>query len=223
MKSSLFVLDKILHIPDQFDKDRVARFHMPLLPAFAIEYAELRVPGFIDTPEEHLLLGKGFDINGDEVLTPHYKDTFFNTPPQMIIHYHAIRDYQLLFPGLHNQDYKPKLALMYEEAEKNFESGAWLSFVLMCGSVIEGLLFDSVGKNGLGLCELTKRAYKRSYIDSHQKEVIDHLKDMRNFIHTDDEKTHYVKRAEAIDSHKVLNDLIKSFSYMAIKQSAKQD
>ncbi|HEY5601704.1 MAG TPA: hypothetical protein VIM41_01195 [Gammaproteobacteria bacterium] len=50
-----------------------------------------------------------------------------------------------MFPAVSTPERKESLANYYEEAEKCFDAGAWLSFMLMCGAVFEGLLYDQIG------------------------------------------------------------------------------
>ncbi len=44
----------------------------------------------------------------------------------LVIHYHGLKDYSLLFPWVNNNDLRKRLGEYYKEAELNFDSGAWL-------------------------------------------------------------------------------------------------
>jgi len=217
MKTQQFKLDKCQFMPDLHgDKTRTAKYLVPTLPAFALEYAELIVPPDLDGVQPtRLFIGRGFEISNDTVLWHSYRQTLFDAPePILIVHYHGIRDYQLLFPAVSSSDRIQRLAYYYEEAEKCFEAGAWLSFMLMCGAVFEGLLSDRVGSSDNKKFNLLiTRASEQELISGAEQQLIDTVREYRNMVHLDNRESRYVSRADVMDTRKALDVIVHRFSY----------
>jgi len=217
MKSQQFILEKCLSIPDQYERNiRAAEYIVPVLPAYAIEYAELIVPPDLDgVSETRILVDHGFGIDKDKVLWHSYRQPIFgNHEPVLIIHYHGIRDYRLLFPAISSDARIQRLASYYEEAEKCFEVGAWLSFMMMCGAVFEGLLFDRVGSSKVKkFTGLITKATQQKLITADEKILMDKVRGYRNIVHLDNNEDSYVSRADVMDTRKVLDTIIQRFSY----------
>jgi len=217
MKSQQFILEKCLSTPDQYERNiRAAEYLVPVLPAYAIEYAELIVPPDLDGAREtRILVGHGFGIDSNKIIWHSYRQPMFGDyEPILIIHYHGIRDYKLLFPAISSEIRIQRLANYYEEADKCFEAGAWLSFMMMCGAVFEGLLFDSIGNSkAKKFNDLIIKAAKQNLITSDEQILIDKVREYRNIIHLDNNEESYVSRADVMDTRKVLDSIIQRFSY----------
>lgn len=215
MLSTTFRLEK----PGRFSGDEynpIAHYYVPTLVAYAIEYAELKVyPNMDGIGKTELLSDVDFYINDVWVEWPGFTQWIPGTeiPITLIIHYHGIRNHEFLFPQVKKDGRETRLGLFYAEAEKNFESNAWLSFALMCGAVFEGLLFDVINDTSKTLNELTKLAYKKQIINRDEKNIIDSVRYLRNLVHLNTFKNDYVLREKAMDVRKTLDDMIKRFSY----------
>ncbi|MFJ8457318.1 hypothetical protein [Bacillus paramycoides] len=108
---------------------------------------------------------------------------------------------------------KRDLGSFYEEAEKNFDQGAWLSFALMCGAVFEGMLYDKLGyPSENNFQHMTNVAYARNIINEQQNGIIDNVRKLRNRIHCNRFNKPYVSRTDAMDMKSILDTLIKDFS-----------
>ena len=217
MKSQQFKLHWCLFAPDQYkDNTRTAEYLAPTLPAYAIEYAELIVAPDLDGAQQtRLFIDRGFEIDNDIVLWHSYRQSIFGKQePILIIHYHGIRDYQLLFPSISTAERIQRLANYYEEADKCFEEGAWLSFMLMCGAVFEGLLFDRLGNSDLNIFKaLINKAAEDKHITEAEKRLMDSVRSYRNMVHLDNKEGSYVSRADMMDTRKVLDSIVQRFSY----------
>jgi len=217
MKTQQFKLHMCIFAPDQYkDNTRTAEYLAPTLPAYAIEYAELIVPPDLDgTQDTRLFIDQGFEIANNKVLWHSYRQPLFgNHEPILIMHYHGIRDYNLLFPATSSTVRVQRLANYYEEADKCFYSGAWLSFMLMCGAVFEGLLFDAIGSSSPNEFKaLIGKAAETELITDSEQILIDKVRAYRNMVHLDNKEGRYVSRADVMDTRKVLDSIVQRFSY----------
>lgn len=100
MQSAFFPLERIIKPPGNMDAP-TAIYEVPTLPAYAIEWAELRrEPGMAEDSPRHAILGKGLEIDGTQVMWHDYKEPLLGETLSLIliIYFHGIRDYGLLFP-----------------------------------------------------------------------------------------------------------------------------
>jgi len=214
MRSKIFILDK----PSKFSDPLVsqeAEYCLPILPAYAIEYAELKVPPNLDgVGKTELLEGREFTISGDKVIWPGYRAPLLGRPAAvtLIIHCHGIRSYERLFPSVRGDDRARRLGQFYEEADKTFEEGAWLSFLLMCGAVFEGLLFDRLDED-LSFSRLARKALDEGTVSEKEYNAMDRVRNLRNAVHLSRISKVYATREEAMDTRKILDDMIVRFSY----------
>ncbi|MEH7754777.1 DUF4145 domain-containing protein [Bacillus toyonensis] len=181
---------------------------IPILPAFSVSYFSIEHRGDL------VFSVIRDDINSDVVIVE-TDMPFLHDFEQIsvVVHYNGIRNYSLLFPWVEVDGLKCDLGSFYEEAEKNFDQGAWLSFALMCGAVFEGMLYDKLGypsENNFNY--MTNIAYDRNVIDKQQKVIIDKVRKLRNRIHCNRFNKPYVSRTDAMDMKSILDRLIKDFS-----------
>ncbi len=217
MKTQQFNLHRCLFAPEQYkDNTPTARYFAPTLPAYAVEYAELIVPPDLDGMRDtRLFIDQGFELKNNEVHWHSYRQKLFgHHEPILIVHYHGIRDYKLLFPAISSSERIQRLANYYEEADKCFDAGAWLSFMLMCGAVFEGLLFDCIGSDNLQkFAPLISKAAEEDLITSTEQSLISKVRSYRNMVHLDNREGNYVSRADVMDTRKVLDSIVQRFSY----------
>lgn len=138
-----------------------------------------------------------YNLNGNDVL-------------DIIIFYHAIRDYEQLFYFVSDGQFKKRLAEFYEYAENCFESASWLPFVLMCGGIFEWLLIVQDCKSG-GFCEQIKKAERKNIITPHQASIMHNVRESRNIVHADNCTEDYIYQQDAMDIRIVLDKLIDKF------------
>lgn len=218
MKTIRFDLDKCIAKPSQFDAP-TAKYLVPTLPAFAIEYAVLKTPQYyFESHPRELTEGRGFHIEGDIVVLHSYTPNIFeeDTSPILLVHYHGIRDYRLLFPAVSTPERKQSLANYYEEADKCFEAAAWLAFMLMCGAVFEGLLFDRIGSASTHkFNDLIRKAHSTSMITADEAALFDTVRQYRNIVHLNQADKASVSRADVMDTRKILDVIVTRLSYPA--------
>ncbi|EJQ55127.1 DUF4145 domain-containing protein [Bacillus mycoides] len=181
---------------------------IPILPAFSVEYFSIEHRGdlvFSVTKD---------DVNADVLIVETDTPTFHDFEEiSVVVHYNGIRNYSLLFPWIEKDGLKRDLGLFYEEAEKNFDQGAWLSFTLMCGAVFEGMLYDKLGypsKNNFN--NMINVAEDTNIINEHQKNIINKARELRNRVHCNKFDLDYVSRTDAMDMKSLLDRLLKDFS-----------
>ncbi|WP_243765451.1 DUF4145 domain-containing protein [Bacillus arachidis] len=185
---------------------------IPILPAFSVEYFSVEYRGNL------VFSGTRDDLQTDMVIVDADSSVLHDFEEiSVVVHYNGIRDYSLLFPWIEKDGLKRDLGLFYEEAEKNFDQGAWLSFALMCGAVFEGMLYDKLdypsSKNyENSFKKMTNAAYDRNIIGEHQKNIIDKVRELRNRVHCNKFDSDYVSRTDVMDMKSLLDRLIKDFS-----------
>ena len=135
MKMRSFTIDNS-HLPDGPSPNHQT-LNVPGLSAYAIEHADLQYNGVT-----HAVDGNDLKIAEDSIIATSMQFSKYDSL-RLCIYYFGIKDFSLLFPQIKAAavDRAERLGLIYEEAEKTFEAGAWLSFMLMCGSIFEHLLF----------------------------------------------------------------------------------
>ncbi len=206
MNTTLFDLDYNSVAHETRDGKSLVVFKVPTLPAYAIEHSDFSINGLGSNKE-----GDEYVITGDEVLRE-AADVAATDSLRLLIYYHGIRDYRLLFPSIADLALVERLAKFYEEAEKNFDNGSWLSYVLMCGAIYEGLLFAklNVNKNFAALIS-DAQASDLIDIDIETVNVIDRARNFRNLVHANRYHEVYVSRADATDMRTTIDKLIKKF------------
>jgi len=204
MKSTIFDLD--VTAPTCVHKElsynnHIYEFTIPTLPAFAIEYFTLQFGDLSCFPS------KEESIQNDKLtVCPEYNLDNFDS--KLVIHYHGIRDYKLLFPFVDNTSLQERLGNFYREAEITFENASWLSFILLCGAIFEGILFSKLGQNK-SFNELISTASQQDLIDTHTESVMNIVRRYRNLVHANKHTEPYVSRADAMDTRITLDKLIK--------------
>ena len=206
MKSTIFDLDTTaptcVH-KNPSDSIHLYEFTIPTLPAFAIEYFTLQFGALSCFP------GKEDSIQNDKLtVCPGYDLEGFDS--KLVVHYHGIRDYKLLFPFVVDPSLQERLGNFYREAEITFENASWLSFMLMCGAIFEGILFAKLKQNK-SFNDLISAASQQGLIDTHTKSIMTIVRCYRNLVHANRHTEPYVSRIDAMDTRITLDRLIKAF------------
>ncbi|MEY2196192.1 DUF4145 domain-containing protein [Neobacillus sp. BF23-41] len=135
---------------------------------------------------------------------------------EVVLHYHGIRDYSLLFPWIQDAKLRKRVGLFYEEADKNFEKGAWLSFALMCGAVFEGMLFAKLNMPDYPNNSLNKMIIKASLnriLTQDEVDIMHKVRESRNLVHGNNFQKPFISRKDAMDIRSTLDQVIKKFAY----------
>ena len=192
-----------LKLSDGIIRDGRTTFNIPILPAYAIEHSDFLLNG-LDSNEEDT----DYKIEDSDLILLDITELSNDDKLRLVIHYHGIRSYELLFPNINDNDLAVRLGRFYEEAEKSFESGSWLSYCLMCGAIFEGILFSLIGQNKK-FADLIIEAANEGLIDSEDKVIMDQVRKFRNLIHASKFRDAYVSRKSGMDTRTVLDKLIK--------------
>lgn len=203
MKTTVFELNlssaACAEIPDK--RQYRYQINVPTLSAYAVEYSTLQLLGLTAFLHYSTLVGDQIEVYSTSRLE--------NQECKLVIHYHGIREYALLFPSVQEESLKNRLGEFYREAELAFDEGIWLSFMLMCGAIFEGLLYSKVGKR-LNFNQLIDSAYSSSLINDKAKNIMHAVRNYRNLVHANKHAAAYVSRSEAMDTRTVLDSLIKA-------------
>lgn len=212
MKSTVFEL-KYPHPASNWmgaPKETDVMFPIPTLKAYAIEYSEFTLKGGFNEHKE-MIERQDYDLVEDGLI---WHTSFAPMHPRMnyyrlVIHYHGIKDYALLFPHVQNRALQQRLGRFYKESEVSFDNGAWLALALMCGAIYEGMLFDHGGGKERTFSELIDSGKRESVLDEFSEGIINRTRELRNLVHPGLAEKPYVTRAEAMDMRTVLDRLIK--------------
>lgn len=218
MKTTIFTNE---HMRPTWSPYGLKSFHVRTLSAYAIEFAVFTPPKDLDSGYAELNDGSDFQIEGNEVI--------FGTPlsspmlrldgalarARLVINYHGIRDYKLLFPQVTEESLQVRLARFYEEAERVFDTGSWLSFALMASAVYEGLLGWSLDEKNATFSSLIKKAYDAPIVDAGERDVLEAARKTRNLVHASNHEEAWVSRAQAMDMRSVLDKLVRSLSIVS--------
>ena len=203
MKSTTFELDPAAPTTTytQNGQDHIYTFQLPLIPAFAIEYFTLQFGAISTFPEntdtlqgDTLTVNPGYHLDGMDC--------------RIVVFYHGIRDYSLLFPNVTPASLQTRLGEFYREADAAFDSAAWLTFMLMCGALFEGILFFRIGANQ-SFNDLIQTAATNGTIDAQTRAIMDTVRQYRNLVHANRHAQHYVSRADAMDTKIALDRLLR--------------
>jgi len=203
MKSTIFKLDPSAPTTtyNPSGPDYIYTFKLPLIPAFAVEYFMIHYGALSTLPDRsHTLTGDVLTVN------PGYN--LDDMDCRIVIFYHGIRDYSLLFPNVNPPNLQSRLGEFYREADAAFDAAAWLSFMLMCGALFEGILFFKSGANQ-SFNDLILSAATKGTIDSQTRAIMDSVRQYRNLVHANRYAELYVSRADAMDTRITLDRLLR--------------
>ncbi len=186
-----------------------ATYRIPILPAYAI--ASYTIQG-IKTSVDGDVTSVDSDINED-IVTVHGVDqiTHMLSPPEstLIINYLGIRDYQAFFPCFEDLSLKARAAEFMEEADKTFDEGVWLSFVLMAGGVLESFLVDLTGDKRSTFGGLITKVKDKEYFSELEMEALHEASSARNIVHAGKYNKPYVSRDKAMTVRLALEQLLR--------------
>lgn len=232
MKSTMFCIE----FKKGIKGEKYTEYTVELLKAYAIEYTHIDIGGvnfnesYYTVDNEHGKLSIENKAIENKAIEGYEGYQFYM---YLYVYYDGIRDYKLLFPKIRNDNILIRLAHYYKESEKCLENGIWLSYVLMCGAIYEGILYykyflereqiklkyDLKAKNSeykdKDICfqHLIKYAFFKKDISKETKKIMDDARDYRNLVHVNPKSESYVERINAMDTKKTMDNLIKNFEY----------
>ncbi len=210
MKSTVFELKYPPNGPG-WNEGGDAEFPIPTLKAYAIEYSEFKIKVGLGDEHKEMVEGQDYVLTETALvwhsaIAPMLPDMDYY---RLVIHYHGIRDYALLFPYIKISELQRRLGQFYEESEVSFENGAWLAFALLSGAIYEGMLFDFDEGRHEKFSELITIGKEKKILDEFSAGIMDQTRELRNLVHPGRAGEPFVTRAQAMDMRRVLDRLIK--------------
>lgn len=186
--------------------NRRAIYVVPTLPAYALIDSRFDMLNFRDP--EIVLPPPIYEIIDDKVLTPAtiLHDIASNSAILTIYH-HGVKDYALLFPHIDNIRLRERLGAFAMEASLAFESQSWVSYSLMVGGVLEGLLYHQYGNYKFE--KLISLAAEEKIISQQESNLINEIRLARNKIHASRFEESIINRKMALELSIAYDKLLK--------------
>lgn len=188
------------------------RFNIPILNAYSIEYFifhEWALNSTIPNNDSNIWKTKIIDWK-ELVLDTNFKN-FEDWLFAVTIFYHWVRSYPELFYWVENSKQKIRLWQYYKEAEKNFKTRSYLSFMLMCWAIFEWIL-EAKGINWR-FHEKIAKAYLDKLIGEETEIIMNKIREKRNVVHLNNFDTYdYPSTTDFMDTRKELDYLILYFN-----------
>lgn len=183
-----------------------AVYRIPTLPAYALIDSHL-----ILESNPHIDLGYSpviYTLKNDVVEVPNKHWNIFGPPTGLLTIYHnGIKDFELLFPHVVDDSLRARIGEFAEEANNCFQSKSWVSYCLMVGGVLEGLLYDRFGD--LTFNKLIEKARKSKILSQDEAALIDEVRSARNKIHANKHREKIVNRKMALELSTAYDRLVK--------------
>lgn len=179
-------------------------YTIPILPAFCVEYFVAQIGALTYYQDK-------CDIITNNTITCKAEYSTAEFEKKIIIYYHGIRDYSLLFYWVTEQQLRERLGMFYREAENDFDNGAWLSFALMSGAIFEGILYSKILGSSKTFHDMINYAHSNNIIDGKTKDIMHNVRQFRNLVHSNMYSSMYITRADAMDIRSILDKVIKEF------------
>lgn len=188
----------------------IERITIPTLSAYAVEFSEFTPTPHLDTGRTSLYQDTDYQIAGDNVI---FKNSFQSAfggleSCRLVIHYHGIRDYGLLFPQIDDPALQERLGRLYGEADVAFDNCAWLSFALMAAAVYEGLLGWRLQKPKDHFHALIRCSEKLGVVSPHDAKILNDARANRNLVHPSRCTEGWITCTSAMDMRTVMDKLI---------------
>jgi hypothetical protein len=186
--------------------DGDALFHLPILAAYAVHHSKVEMENAL-----HVDFGyqqPKYVIDNNCVILKNSDHGVFSPSTGVLTLYHAgIKDYSLLFPHINNESLRQRLGQFAQEAESAFESQSWMSYVMMVGAVVEGLLFNQFNKDNFS--QLIKLAGESAILDTSEVTVIHEVRKLRNRVHASKHEQPFADRKIAMELNVIYERLLK--------------
>lgn len=180
-------------------------FELPQLQAYAVHHFQVELdqtnPDFGHTPVK-------YEIKDNSVILDSSCRPIFGSPSGWLTVYHnGIKDYSLLFPHITNDGLQRRLGQFAEEADNAFASQSWLSYVLMVGGVLEGLLYNEYKLRNFE--KMISAAREKKLINEGEAAQINQVRLARNQIHANRYDESIPGRSLALDISVIYERLLK--------------
>lgn len=189
-----------------------AVFQVPVLSAYAhlnhnVDIHSNEIKGSFGS--EHAMRSIYSTIKDDLVTVRNVSHIYklFDFSGILTVYYSGIIDYGLLFPHVKKKELKVRLGQFAEEAESAFESQSWMSYVLMVGAIVEGILYDKLEYKNFNKLISTARAI--GIITDAEVGQMDEVRRLRNRIHPNKYSEPFANRKIAMELSVTYNRLIK--------------
>ncbi|MDU4324563.1 MAG: hypothetical protein E7I48_04025 [Clostridium celatum] len=213
---SMIIDKKIIRVTNEYDLE----MELPILNAFGINHAQFISGAMTWISDDNMVINDGkikLAVGDIELTNLSNEDNncIINSKSTLNIFYTGIKDYAFLFPRINNHKNKlaERLGRYYYESEYAYDNELWLSFVLMCGAIFEGLIYHELNypqDNGLNI--MTIQAVKNGIITEEESIIINSARKARNLIHANRFDQKYYSRKDAVDMKNLLDKLIYRFS-----------
>lgn len=183
-----------------------AIYRIPTLPAYALIDSHLTLDS-----NPHVDFGYSsiiYTLDNDVIEVPNKHWNIFGPPSGLLTIYHnGIKDFELLFPHIMDNSLRARIGKFAEEANNCFESKSWVSYCLMVGGVLEGLLYDKFGN--FNFSKLIEMARESQIILEEEAALIEEVRSARNKIHANRHDENIVDRRMALELSTAYDRLIK--------------
>lgn len=135
------------------------------------------------------------------------------------VRYYGVKDYRNFFRTIEDRDQAGRAAFYLEEAERAFEAGAYFSFLLMAGAVLESILQARLPPKKMDFLKpLIERAEKEGFLPKAEPYFLSHseivsewkfIADARNMLHPNRLDTDTI-RERAMNCRAILDKTLKS-------------
>jgi hypothetical protein len=173
-----------------------AVFRLPQLPAYAMHHSQLAL--------DNNFLSEGAPQQPEYRLTTDTLVLASSCVPMLgkvggwlTVYHNGIKDHRLLFPHIDNEALQLRLGQFAEEAANAFASQSWLSYVLMVGGVLEGLLYHEYKLRRF--VDMITAAQKSGLVNEQEASQINLVRFARNQIHADKYNQTIPGRSLALD------------------------
>lgn len=199
MPTTLFALRDVIE-QSQLGSEYTTKFRVPTLDAYAVSsvvvhLGALAAPWDVDCICEDVV----------SIQTPYKLD---DLECNLTVNYIGFRDYALLFPSVSDASLKARLGQFYSELELSFDAGAWLTFMLMTGAVVEGILYSRIGRDATFEL-LIDEAHQTGLLSIADKNLLHTVRKYRNLVHASRHADSYVARLHAMDARVLVERLIR--------------
>lgn len=152
IKTTLYVLyKKSSDIPERHPNEDVKeelcakqkRYNYYAAPGLsAFEVQKINIGPIYRLEEGHVV--ENANYYNDTIVTPSsiFDDMGQKNTVDCTVYYYGIRSYIYFFNFMKNKELAEKAAYYLEEADRSYETGAYFSFLIMAGAVLEAILDD---------------------------------------------------------------------------------
>ena len=206
MKKTIFTLNSSEKVP--LKGTNFYKFNLPTLSAYVRHHEELNLGGS-DWTLDGAYQPLNYKIKDDELTLnmSGMRSSLMQHRCTLSVYHSGIKDYSRLFPHVEQEELRYRLGQFAAEADKAFGGRAWMSYVMMVGSVVEGVLFNKFGKGSFH--DLIGKAHESGIIDDAETNIFYEVRELRNNIHAAKFKKKFADRGVAMEVGVTYDKLLK--------------